>query len=530
MKTRWNAFWGMGLVVLAAGALSGARAFAQSSEFRSEFKADSSMAIQQAFQDARSLAVDGKHFMAAAIYFNIYTAPTVAEDQRFMALGMLTENLIRSGLSNAASYFFIKTLQSDNRGAIRRILVYIPQMIEDVGVDLLRKYVLRHTSEADYDANTRNHFFYFLGKDELLKGDPAKALQALSRVTSGSGIMAQAAYLRGAANAMLGQVGAAIGSFKACRNMASRAESRTRSLKDEYSDLEARCSAGLARTYYQNGSFDDADEAYDDIPKASFVWTDILFEQAWNAYAKRDYNRALGKLVSYRSPSLGFVFNPEADVLRAQSFLSLCLYDDVNRSVNDFNARYAGVGGELKNFLVSNESNLASFYNLGKQALRRKLHSPNMLDRALNRFVRGPYFAGLIAQEGATRGELTRVRQLLHQRRAHGFGTFLEKVIGWRTKSVQLLGGLFVKNSMLDLYQDLLSDLDKMSFIKLEMLKAAKTRLEKEVMSEDENGRLKRGRPDIERRDYQYLWSFNGEFWVDELGDYVFSLESQCGS
>ena len=25
-----------------------------------------------------------------------------------------------------------------------------------------------------------------------------------------------------------------------------------------------------------------------------------------------------------------------------------------------------------------------------------------------------------------------------------------------------------------------------------------------------------------------YLWTFNGEFWADELGDYVFSLKSEC--
>jgi hypothetical protein len=30
------------------------------------------------------------------------------------------------------------------------------------------------------------------------------------------------------------------------------------------------------------------------------------------------------------------------------------------------------------------------------------------------------------------------------------------------------------------------------------------------------------------RRDDQYYWSFNGEFWNDELGDYVFGLESAC--
>jgi len=32
----------------------------------------------------------------------------------------------------------------------------------------------------------------------------------------------------------------------------------------------------------------------------------------------------------------------------------------------------------------------------------------------------------------------------------------------------------------------------------------------------------------IERNDKQYFWTFNGEFWADELGDYVFALRSEC--
>jgi hypothetical protein len=38
-----------------------------------------------------------------------------------------------------------------------------------------------------------------------------------------------------------------------------------------------------------------------------------------------------------------------------------------------------------------------------------------------------------------------------------------------------------------------------------------------------------RGNRIPERRDDQTLWSFNGEFWNDEIGDYVFALESECG-
>ena len=65
--------------------------------------------------------------------------------------------------------------------------------------------------------------------------------------------------------------------------------------------------AGEARTLYQMDRFDEADQVYDRIPKASLVWPDILFEQAWNSFGRQEYNRSLGKLVSYKSPALNFM-------------------------------------------------------------------------------------------------------------------------------------------------------------------------------------------------------------------------------
>ncbi len=489
---------------------------------------DSPTAIQQAYREGQKLSGDGQHYESAATFFNIYTAQGSYQD---VALGHVAEELILAGYPNAASYFYIQTLQRGNHSAIRRILVHLPEMLEAVGGDLLRPYIVRNTTEADYDGNTRTHFFYFLGKDELLKGEPAKALAALSHVSSGSGILAQAAYLRAAAYAMVGQTSSAISQFENCQNLASKSQSRTKALKQEYFDLEARCTAGLARAYYQGNQFDKAEETFDDIPKSSFVWTDILFEQGWNAFAKGDYNRALGKLVSYRSPSLSFVFNPEVEVLRAQSFFKLCDYEDVDKTVHEFETRYAGVGSQMKSFLLSHDRDLGSFYNIGKEALHRKLHTNDMMSQALNRFVRGPYFAAQITQERAVGSEASRTQHLAAAAKHASFAQFLSRVINWRARTVRVLGGLFVKNSLLDIYNDLVTDLDKMAYIKLDMLGKSKSRLEKkQVQSEDEDGVLKKGSSDIGRKDYQYFWTFNGEFWVDELGDYVFALESQCGS
>lgn len=433
-------------------------------------------------------------------------------------LSNLTINLVQSKLYNASSYFFIKSLQSNDPQTIRRVLKYLPQLMQAVGGDLLRTYVLRHTKEENYDTTVRDYFFYFLGKDFLIKDNPTQALAVLTKISQSSQLSASAAYLRGTAYAILGQTSEAIQEFKRCQY-------------SDQDDLSYRCLASLARTYYQIGNFDEADEIYDEIPKSSFVWTDILFEQAWNAYAKGYYNRSLGKLVTYYSPSIQFVFNPEIEVLQAQSYLALCLYDDVNKVVNQFYERYTDVGSKMKDFLVSNDQDLFAFWSIAKQAYAAKLHIQTGFYKALNRFIRGPYFADLIAQERAVARERQRVQANKQKLGGHEFTDFLLKILSWRQKSIQLLGGLFVKNSLLDLYQDFLSNLDKMSFIKLDMLKRAKTKLEKQkAQSEDEDGVMKRGRSSVDRKDYQYFWTFNGEFWADELGDYVFALDSECGS
>ena len=349
-----------------------------------------------------------------------------------------------------------------------------------------------------------------------------------------------ALQLRGSSYAILGKNEQAIEDFKDCQARAqdsaegfAESSARRKQALREADDLASRCRAGQARTLYQMERFDDADQVYDHIRKQSLVWPDILFEQAWNSFGRREYNRTLGKLVSYKSPALSFVFNTEVDVLRAQSYLAMCLFDDANAVINEFNGKYTRVGEEIKEFVENNATDLAAFYEFGREALSAPLYTRNEMYRMANRFIRGPYFQSLVVSERELSGELQAARQFgsmqggVDRTPGHGFPGFIEQVLAWRLKSIRLLGGAFVKNSLLDYHAQLIADFEKMAFIKLEMLKQAKDLLIYKNLASNKGSRL-RGDVEPSRRDYQYCWSFNGEFWNDELGDYVFGLESEC--
>jgi hypothetical protein len=513
------------LAALAAAAAAGAAAPARAQESGAQLMAE-----------ARSLHDSGQFFKAARYAF---AAEENDPSLQAEAYSWITVSLTEARLYNAASYFFVRTLQSGSKPAIRRALTVTEAILSHVGPDLVRKYLVRHTAYEDYDATNRSAYLYSLGKEALLRGDELKAVGYLNAMSPQSPLWPFALQLRATSLAIAGKGDDAIADFHACANAAGKLPSsfagdarRERQAEREADDLKARCQAGVARTLYQMDKFEDADREYDRIPKSSLVWPDILFEQAWNAFGRTQYNRTLGKLVSYKSPALEFVYNSEVDVLRSQTFLMLCLFDDANQVINEFNAKYTKLGEEVKELVERDGSDLTKFYDVGKSALGVSLYSKNSIYKMANRFVRGPYFQGLVVAEDEVLGENNAVKRFaamqpgVDNRSGHGFPGFLEQVLGWRVRTIRLLGGAFVKNSLLDYHGELIADFEKMAFIKLEMLKQAKEKL---LFKHQPVAERSRGNVIPERRDYQYYWSFNGEFWNDELGDYVFGLESACG-
>jgi tetratricopeptide (TPR) repeat protein len=466
----------------------------------------------------------------------------------------VTESLVRAGLDQSALYFFIRTIQIQDRNASKKVLELAPLFIERAGADFMRKFLIKYTKSDDYSPRARNAYALVVTRDRLMKGDYAGAMVAAQQIQTGSPLYPISLQLRATAEVMQNQVQAGVRDFEACADSAEqRNEIESGSIEDELAreqptaleakwnalkkdasrDLRSRCIAGAGRALYELERFDEADRMYDQIPKSSFVWTDTLFEHAWNSYAREEYNRSLGKLVSYKSPALQFAFNSEVDVLMAQSYMALCLYHDAGRIIDDFNRRLGSLAKDVKQFVEANPVDARPYYLLGRQALRDKLHTDRTLHRFLNRFVRSPNFQSLALSEDRADAEKLAIARMDASRQetrtgtGAGFPGFLNVALDWRIKTIQLMGGIFVRNSMIDYHQILISDLEKMQFMKIDILGHEKAKL----MDPDAANASERGRGNRipVRRDDQLLWTFNGEFWNDEIGDYVFALESECG-
>jgi hypothetical protein len=471
----------------------------------------------QRFREAREFQRSGQYFRAARYAFN---AGEEDPDRKSEAHAWVAQALVQAGLEQSASYFYLQVVRSANSDALRKVLPLTSKIAASVGLEFLRPFLARHTRLADYPASERGYYLYSAARTAGLKGDYAGALAVLDSIPGSGPMRAELLQLRAAFRLMTGADRAAAGDFAACSRAAKGG-----------SDLENRCVAGEARALYELREFDRAERVYERVDRQSIVWTDILFEQGWNAYRRGEFNRTLGRLVSYKSPALSFVYNPEIDTLRAQAYLALCLYEDANEGVNEFNSRYAAINDEVRALLTEKGMSLGEFYDEGKEAALAPLGSKRPLHRLMNRFVRSAAFQDWVRSERELGVELGNIRQFSAgianlDPNSESFGAFLKKVLDFRLRAIREMGGAFVRNSLLDYHEQLIAQFEKVAFIKLEMLGRFKEKL---LSRKSSDGREReRGNVTPERRDDQFFWSFNGEFWNDELGDYVFGLESEC--
>jgi hypothetical protein len=364
---------------------------------------------------------------------------------------------------------------------------------------------------------------YILAKRLLQKDKNHEALTELATVGTSSLAYPFVANLRGTIHAANGNFAAAESEFRECvrasERMLGRSDSRIQ--RNQMETNRDYCTAGIGRVHFAAGKHRNAENYYLDISKDSFVWPEILFDEAWASYYLKNYNRTLGKLVSYRAPVFDFVFNPEVDVLKGLTYLKMCLYDDAKKTVDGFYDQYLTPSRELRRYLLSHGKDYRYWYNLMADFEAKGQAPAPIVVSILKSIKKDPAY---IEMKGAISSALAEFNEL-RKRPKSALREVLMNNVQTVLDEYRMTLGAYVRSGMVNKYAELYSAFQGMSYIKLEVLAQKKERL----YSTDEVPGRKRGDVKyIERNDKQYFWTFNGEFWADELGDYVFALRSEC--
>lgn len=379
----------------------------------------------------------------------------------------------------------------------------------------LPEEVLRHSRSG----NIR----YILAKRLMKLGRNDEAMKELSGIGSGHSAYPFVQNMRGAIQSQLGNEKAAEEDYRLCVAASERRMGKV-DLPAQKEQLEINrdyCLAGIARTQFGRKDYKQAEINYLDIAKESFVWPEILFEEAWTSYYTKNYNRTLGKLVSYKAPVFDFIFKPEVEVLKALTYMKMCLYDDAKRTVDSFYDELLNPSRELRTYLVGNGKNYRRYYDLMSSHEEGRQSSLAIVDSVLKSIRKDGAYLEL---KSALTGAISEYN-MLRKKPNSSLRANLMKNVQTVLDEYRTIIGAYVRAGLVGKYAELYSAFQGMSYIKLEVLAQRKEQL---YRTDSPSGGKRGDVKYIERNDKQYFWNFNGEFWADELGDYVFALRSEC--
>jgi len=429
----------------------------------------------------------------------------------------LVSELMEEGMYFSAAPFIKEYLASVGRVNDAQFDTVLDKLITEVGVkqfEVFPNSILEKTS-----APTAR---YILARKAFRAAKYNEALKYLEKnIEEWNPVKPYALLLEGSVYAVTKKEEQAIRVFKECVDVANEHIGKEKNA-DRVRQLKITrdyCVVGISRSQFAVTKFDDAYSSYLDLQKSSYIWPEILFEEAWNSFYLKDYNRTLGKLVTYKAPVLSYVFNPEIDVLNALTYMELCLWSDTNKVVEDFYTKYEKDYESYKKFVNSLGKDYKQYYSLVKD--RADVKKDDLLTKILMSIGRDPAYIELYTSFNSGKDEIEKLKKVSN---ANLRAILNENLRESMTLQRNLIGS-YVRGQMQLYGAQMLKAFEDMSYIKLEVLSKRKNELYGDIVPMD------RKRGDIahlKRTDKQYFWTFNGEFWADELGDYVFSLKSEC--
>ena len=279
-------------------------------------------------------------------------------------------------------------------------------------------------------------------------------------------------------------------------------------IADERAPLEVKNEARIssARLAYERRDFALAEKLYDSVqlPELDAGRGQIYLEKAWTFYERRDLSRAMGLLLALDAPSFRELFLPEKHLLRAFIYKDRCHYLPAKRAAREFTHRYRNALA-----LIKARGDLAEDPRL--------LHAAYGLDG--NARKADAFHKALLAerdQVDATAGRF----------QASGLTARLRKIYDRAVSEAARQRELAVKKATTAAADRLLREAEQVRLLDYEVgldlyKRVKKGTLAQQLIDEEDRAFV---------TDQEIAYSFDGEYWNDELKDYRFQLPNRCAA
>lgn len=372
---------------------------------------------------------------------------------------------------------------------------------------------------------------YFYGEESL--GEALTRFQSVSRKSPS--LFARAKYLEGVIH--VAQSG--LGTDKTLNadklNQAAEAFKTVLRVQRDTGGSEtvdrvaADAMLALGRLFYSTRQYDVAVDYYAEVDEDNPNWLQSIYETSWVHFQLKNYPKALGNLHTINSPFFASQYFPESRVLQALILFYNCRYDDadaiVAEFVNDYYPLMTQFRAEINQFADPNAfyfwlARLAKAGTSGEYSLRfKRIFNAALEDKKLRR--KFEFVAKL-------NDEVVKLEQLAGKGGDRGLvGQLKGDVEAYRSLVIGEAGSL-AQARLLRIVRDLQRHLGSALKIKGETLRARRGDISNAAAQEQAAAAA------VDREivvDEEHIeWPFEGEYWRDELGSYLYDIRTRCAA
>ena len=318
-----------------------------------------------------------------------------------------------------------------------------------------------------------------------------------------------------------GNKDAAVRYFEAVRRNAPRGVKGE--LVRELSDLN------IARVSYETKDYPESLAYYSQIPRDSDNWLESLFESSWAYFMMAKHNNVLGEIHTLQSPFFIDRFYPESYILQAITFLKLCRIKETKKSLVDFSKRYKPVMSSLRGLLERTRNNPKELYKLVQSYRAGSLNKYREVWPILDSLSRTDYYKESKDAVRFSNREINRLKRKAKWR-SSGLQKSLLSFLRKKKSLAAKASGVRLYGSARDAFEYLKELNNQTIRINTELLLKNLDRLRQElnIPVDVKKGDFIGGRKKLKVGQSLEYWPFEGEYWEDELGYYVYNLESKC--
>ena len=295
--------------------------------------------------------------------------------------------------------------------------------------------------------------------------------------------------------------------------------------------IKVNATLGMARAAYQAKDWRRAITLYRQIPRDTPQWHDSLFELSWAQMRAAQFRSALSNFHSLHSPYYEEMYQPESLILRSIIYLYICKHNELDKVLTVFQKTYNPIKAKLISYTKGRKRpkdvfetlyNIHKQYNQGVKVEDIKSEIPVIAALAI---LREPLVKNYITYAERLEAEQEILNTLAFS--SNSLKRYVSRMLAKRLDNTKKSSGRAIMQNLRSMRAQIVELSDQYDFIRYEMLGAKKEAIQEEALRGEARIDSEMNRDFYVKNGYEY-WPFEGEYWLDEIGNYYFLGTSSC--